>query len=382
MLKSPALCTALVALAAAAPARQPADPPAGAGAGAPEEVVVFTAGKDGYESFRIPAVVAGAKGTLLALAEGRKDGTSDDGNVDTVLRRSTDGGRTWGPLQLVADAGADFVGNPCPVLDRTTGRVWLPLARKPGRNTAAQSKTGGGAGPMEVLMLHSDDDGVTWSQPENVTKAVKPDGWTWYVVGPGCGIQLADGRLVLPRDHRKAGSTDSFSHVIFSDDHGKTWRVGGTAAAKTNECQVAERADGALVLNMRSQHGKNRRAVAVSTDRGATWGETAFDDALIDPTCQGSLIRAEAPAGGVPLFLFSNPAGTKRENLTVRLSRDGGRTWPAARVLHPGAAAYSSLVALPGGAAGCLYEKDRYATIAFSRFGLAWLAAGREPPGK
>lgn len=372
MLKPPALCTALVALAATAPGRQPADPPAGA----PEEVVVFTAGKDGYKSFRIPAVVAGAKGTLLAFAEGRKDGTSDDGNVDTVLRRSTDGGKTWGPLRLVADAGADFVGNPCPVLDRATGRVWLPLARKPGRNTAAQSMTGGGAGPMEVLMLHSDDDGATWSKPENITKAVKPDGWTWYVVGPGCGVQLADGRLVLPCDHRKTGSTDSFSHVIVSDDHGKTWRVGGSAAAKTNECQVAERADGSLVLNMRSQHGKNRRALAVSTDRGATWGETTFDDALIDPTCQGSLIRAEA------LFLFSNPASTKRENLTVRLSRDGGRTWPAARVLHPGAAAYSSLVALPGGSAGCLYEKDRYATIAFARFGLGWLADGRVAPGK
>jgi len=385
MLKSPALCAALAALAAlaaSAPGRHPADPPAGVGAGAPEEVVVFAAGKDGYASFRIPAVVAGAKGTLLAFAEGRKDGPSDDGNVDTVLRRSTDGGKTWGPLRVVADAGADFVGNPCPVLDRTTGRVWLPLARKPGRNTAAQSKTGGGAGPMEVLMLHSDDDGATWSPPENVTKAVKPDGWTWYVVGPGCGIQLADGRLVLPCDHRKAGSTDSFSHVIVSDDHGKTWRVGGSAAAKTNECQVAERADGALVLNMRSHHGKNRRAVAVSTDRGATWGETTFDDALIDPTCQGSLIRVDVKTGGGPLFLFSNPASTKRENLTVRLSRDGGRTWPAARVLHPRAAGYSSLVALPDDRAGCLYEKDGYATIAFARFGLGWLAAGRETPGK
>jgi sialidase-1 len=224
-----------------------------------------------------------------------------------------------------------------------------------------------------VLICHSDDDGATWSRPENISASVKRPGWTWYATGPGVGIQLRDGRLVIPCDHRTTASgKDSFSHVVVSDDHGKTWRIGGVAAAKTNECQVAERADGSLVLNMRSQHGKNRRAVAVSTDRGATWGETTFDDALLDPTCQGSLIRADGD-----VFLFSNAASTKRENLTVRLSRDDGRTWPAARVLYANSAAYSCLVALPGGRAGCLYEKDGYRTIAFARFGLDWLAAGR-----
>ncbi|MBN9521848.1 exo-alpha-sialidase [bacterium] len=351
-----------------------ADPPVGRAA-APGEVVVFEAGRDGYKSFRIPAVVAGAKGTLLALCEGRKNGTSDTGDIDVVLRRSTDGGATWGALQVVADDGADTVGNPCPVLDRTTGRVWLPLTRNPGANSVAQNMTGGS---REVLMCHSDDDGATWSRPENISASVKRPGWTWYATGPGVGVQLRDGRLVVPCDHRTADSgTDSFSHVVVADDHGRTWRVGGVAAAKTNECQVAERDDGSLLLNMRSHHGKNRRAVAVSTDRGDTWGETTFDDALVEPTCQGSLIRVTGEPGG-SRFLFSNPASTRRETLTLRLSRDGGRTWPAARVLYAKGAAYSCLVALPGGRAGCLYEKDSYRSIAFARFGLDWLAAGRD----
>jgi sialidase-1 len=369
MLTPPLVWTALAFLASA-----PAD-----AADAPREVTVFTSGESGYRVYRIPAVVATAKGTLLAFAEGRRNGADDSGDIDIVLRRSSDGGATWGPTQLVADAGEDTVGNPCPVFDRDTGRVWLPLTRNPGRNSTPQNLSGTGTGSREVFLCHSDDDGATWSRPVNITAQVKRNDWKWYATGPGCGVQLRDGRLVIPCDHRTATSGRvSFSHVIFSDDHGKTWRIGGAAAERTNECQVVELADGRLVLNMRSHAGRNRRAVAVSADRGATWGETTFDETLIEPVCQGSLIRL--PGGPGDRLLFANPAGTKRERLTVRLSPDGGKTWPAARVLCPGAAAYSSLVALPDGRAGCFYEKGRPEALVFARFGLGWLAAGRESP--
>ena len=127
---------------------------------------------------------------------------------------------------------------------------------------------------------------------------------------------------------------------------------------------------------MRSQHGKNRRATATSTDHGATWSEIVFEDALVEPTCQASLIRVEEK--GKSLLVFANPASTKRERMTVRLSADQGKTWPAARVLYPKSAAYSSLVALPGEQVGCLYERDGYKEIVFARFGLGWLAAGRD----
>jgi len=374
VLRTTHLVVLLAALVCAAAAGGAEPAPAGRDT-PPREVVVFAAGTNGYASFRIPAVVASAKGTLLAFAEGRKKGTSDTGDIDVVLQRSSDGGRTWGPLRVIVDDGADTVGNPCPFLDHTTKRVWLPLTRNAGANSVAKNKSASGPGSREVLMCFSDDDGTTWSKPETVS-AAKPEGWTWYATGPGVGIQLKDGRLVIPCDHRMKGADDSYSHVIYSDDHGKSWKVGGCAAAKTNECAVIERDDGSLLLNMRSQHGKNRRATATSTDRGATWSEIVFEDALVEPTCQASLIRVEAK--GKILLVFANPASTKRERMTVRLSADQGRTWPAARVLYPKSAAYSSLVALPGEQVGCLYERDGYKEIVFARFGLGWLAAGRD----
>ncbi len=367
--------------AAAVWSAEPAPAPSPGGRDAPSrEVVLFTAGTEGYASFRIPAVIVGKEGTLLAFAEGRKKGTSDTGDIDMVLRRSTDGGRTWGPLQVIVDDGTDTVGNPCPVLDRTTGRIWLPLTRNAGGNSVAKNKAASGPGSREVLMCFSDDDGETWSKPENISAVVKPENWTWYATGPGVGIQLKDGRLVIPCDHRVKGGDDSYSHVIYSDDHGKTWKVGGRATAKTNECAVIERDDGSLLLNMRSNHGKNRRALAISTDRGATWSEIAFDDALIEPTCQASLIRVEG-LRGKGVLVFANPASTKRERMTVRLSTDQGKTWPGARVMYAKSAAYSSLVVLPNEQLGCLYERDGYKEIVFARFGLAWLAAGRDAAG-
>ncbi len=375
-----ALLTALCCVAAPWSAEPAPAPSPGGLAAAPRELVLFTAGTNGYASFRIPAVVVGAKGTLLAFAEGRKNGPSDTGDIDVVLRRSTDGGRTWGPLQLILDDGTDTVGNPCPVLDRTTGRVWLPLTRNAGSNTVAKNKAAFGPGSREVLMCFSDDDGATWSKPENISAAVKPENWTWYATGPGCGIQLKAGRLVIPCDHRVKDSDDSYSHIIYSDDHGKTWKVGGRAAAKTNECAVIERDDGTLLMNMRSNHGKNRRALATSADRGATWSKLAFDEALIEPTCQASLIRVEGERGK-SVLVFANPASTKRDCMTVRLSTDQGKTWPASRMLYAKSAAYSSLVALPNEQIGCLYERDGYKETVFARFGLGWLADGRDNSG-
>ena len=163
------------------------------------------------------------------------------------------------------------------------------------------------------------------------------------------------------------------SHVITSDDGGRTWKRGGVAGPGCNECQVAERADGVLLLNMRSYRKKNRRLVSLSNDSGETWSSPVEDAALIEPVCQASLIRLP---GEKNELLFSNPASKKRANLTVRLSRDGGKTWPVSGVLHAGPSAYSCLAALPGRRAACLYErgdKGPYEAIWLARFGLDWL---------
>ncbi len=343
---------------------------AGLSAAALDQVEVFRSG-DGYKSYRIPALIATTKGTLLAFCEGRSE-ENDTANIDLLLRRSKDGGKTWLPRQTVWDFGEDVAGNPAPVVDRKTGTIWLLMTSNPGTVPQKMIVDGSDRGTRTVWITRSDDDGATWAKPEEITRSVKRAEWTWYATGPGNGIQLKSGRLVVPCDHYVRGTKAKHSHVIYSDDQGKTWQIGGVAGEGTNESAVAELADGSLILNMRSYHGKRRRAVVRGTDGGLTWSELAFDGALIEPVCQASLIRA----GKGSRLLFSNPASETRQNLTVRLSEDGGKTWPRSKVLHAGPAAYSNLAMLPGGAVGCLYErgeKKAYEIIAFARFPLSLL---------
>jgi sialidase-1 len=305
-----------------------------------------------------------------------------------VLKRSSDGGRTWSRQQLVYEEGGSAevtIGNPAPVVDQDTGVIWLPFCRDNDR----------------VLMTHSTDDGLTWASPADITGDVKEPDWTWYATGPVNGIQLRRpphrGRLIIPCDHRVGGAENSWnhagrSHAIYSDDHGKSWQLSKPTGFAMNECTVAERSDGTLLLNMRSYRGRNRRAVATSGDGGVTWSASRDDPKLIEPVCQGSMIRytwpGEAEPGaairsGKSRILFSNPDSTTRDHMTVRLSYDEGQSWPVSRLLHEGPAAYSGLCALPDQSIGNLYERGSqspYETITFARFTLAWLTRGRDRP--
>ncbi len=333
---------------------------------------VFVSGTEGYHTFRIPALIVSPKGTLLAFCEGRKTGRGDHGDIDLVLKRSTDGGESWQPLQVVYEEGSDAkitIGNPCPVVDADTGTIWLALTRN----------------NDDVLITSSDDDGLTWSDPRLITSSVKRDDWDWYATGPAGGIQLTrgkhKGRLVIPCDHRVKDKGDwnhaGRSHVFYSDDHGRSWQLGGATDWAMNECAVVELIDGKLMLNMRSYRGKKRRGVAISDDGGDTWSEVTDDATLIEPVCQASLIRYSWPeGGGKSVLLFSNPASESgRVRLTVRLSEDEGATWPVARLLYEGSSAYSSLAVLRDGQIGVLYERDDYQRISLARFGLDWLSA-------
>jgi len=311
----------------------------------PRQVDVYRAGDGEYHTYRIPALVVTAKGTLLAFCEGRRNSAADSGDIDIVLRRSFDGGSTWGPMQTVADAGSDTIGNPTAVVERKTGAVILLMTRNPG----GMAERDIGENDRTVWIARSTDDGATWSPPAEITAQVKRPGWTWYATGPGNGIQLRGGRLVIPCDHN-VGRTERHSHVIYSDDRGVTWKIGGVAEENTNESAVVQLKSGELVLNMRSYHGKNRRAVQRSRDGGLTWSPLSLDDALIEPVCQASMIAAGK------LVFFANPAATTRTNLAVRLSRDGARTWSEPRTVWPGPSAYSSLALLKSGAVGLLYE--------------------------
>jgi len=334
---------------------------------------VYRSGADGYHTYRIPSLIATPNGALLALCEGRRSGRSDHGDIDLLLKRSEDGGETWSQQQVVhGEEGEATIGNPCPVVDAQTGVIWLPFCRD----------------NDDVLLTSSADEGKTWSEPVDITAQVKRDEWSWYATGPGVGIQLSrgshQGRLVIPCDHRMPESNDMDAHAFYSDDHGRSWQVGQAIQPGADECQVVELDDGRLLMNIRMQtHRKGYRGVATSRDGGTSWSQVHHDEHLPCPICQASFLKW----GDV--LLFSNPVppgpatveGRDRVNMTVRLSEDGGTTWPVARMLHQGPAAYSCLCGLPDGSIGCLYEAGEeagYERLTFARFTREWLEPGGE----
>ena len=346
----------------------------------PSFVEVYQAGDAGFHTYRIPSLLQAGNGTLLAFAEARREGAADAGNIDLVVKRSRDGGATWSALQVVGDDGPNTVGNPCPVVDRTTGTIWLLTTRNRGADRERDITAGTSQGTRTAWVQKSIDHGDTWSAPVEITASVKPAGWTWYATGPGIGIQTRSGRLVIPANHAEhhveSGTGVHRSHIIYSDDGGKQWTLGASADAGTNESQVVELSDGRLLLNMRNHPPKaeNFRMIATSSDGGRTLSAASPDRALIEPPAQASLIVAARRQ-----LIFANPAGMKRERLTVRLSEDDGATWPVSRVVHEGPAAYSSLASLPDGSIGLLFERGErspYERITFARLTRAWLAAG------
>ncbi|MFC1607846.1 exo-alpha-sialidase [Candidatus Latescibacterota bacterium] len=347
-----------------------------------QETVIYDSGTYGYDTFRIPAVVVSQQGTILAFCEGRKNSRSDTGNIDIVLRRSIDSGRTWSDIEVIWDDGENVCGNPCPVIDRDTGTIWLLLTHNLGIDHERQIMAGESTGTRTVWVMSSDDDGATWSAPREITSTAKRPGWTWYATGPGVGIQTSGGRLIVPCDYAELASGEWGSHIIFSDDHGLSWQLGGTVFPQCNECQVVECIDGSLLLNMRSYHKLNRRAIATSTDGGLSWSGVTHDKVLIEPVCQASLLRySPGDNHDRGRVLFSNPADTKRIRMTVRLSYDECETWSVSRCLHEGPSAYSCLTVLPDKRIGCLYEKGTehpYETITFVVFNLEWLTRGAD----
>ena len=245
---------------------------------------LFVSGQDGYHTYRIPALAVTTQGTVLAFCEGRKKGNGDSGDIDLLVKRSSDDGKTWSGQQVVWDDGGNTCGNPCVVVDRDTGTVWLLSTWNRGDDHEPGIIAQTSKDTRRVFAIHSTDDGRTWSTPQEITAGVKKNDWTWYATGPGSGIQIEHGphrgRLVIPCDHIEAGTKHYYSHVIYSDDHGKSWKLGGsTPQHQVNECEVVELAGGKLMLNMRNydRSQKNRQA-AISEDGGLTWKEQRFDE--------------------------------------------------------------------------------------------------------
>lgn len=357
---------------------------------------VFPAKMDGIARYRIPGIVVTAKGTLLAYCEARRNNSSDWGEIEIHLRRSLNGGQTWQAPQQIAHKGPRLEGNPrkktggeheqtvnnpVAIVDRTTGAIEFLYCINYAR----------------CFSMRSTDDGVTWTKPVDITAIFEPfrRHYDWKVIatGPGHGIQLASGRLVVPvwiafgkvGDHGPAAAA-----TIYSDDHGQTWRAGDLAVpnagdfSSPNETMLTALADGRVMLVSRSTSKANRKIVTIGPDGATRWGKPFFHNELWEPRCMASLVAHPSRPG---TLLFSNPhtlardaAGKevpgekgKRENLVIKLSRDDGATWPVSRTLDAGPSAYSDLTVLADGTVVCLYEKA--SDIVAARFNLDWLTA-------
>ncbi|WP_329527832.1 exo-alpha-sialidase [Streptomyces sp. NBC_01462] len=384
---------ALIALPSPAGAQQRAVP------GEFEQQVLFKAAQDpGYACFRIPAVVRTPRGTLLAFAEGRVHDCGDAGDIDIVVKRSTDGGRSWGPLQVVNEGAGDTHGNPAPVVDRETGRVVLAETYNTGRTDGRGCDVPCDRTPH---LQYSDDDGLSWSRPRDLSDEILPPNWnSWYATGPVHGIQLTrgrhPGRLVFGVNTETwDGSrvTANNAALITSDDGGDHWRIGatdswpiaddGTFRQKPSELTLTQRADGAVLVSGREQDGTDlgHRTQTVSRDGGDSF-TAPFRDLpdLYAPQVQGSVLRLD------DRILLACPRDPdRRRTMMIRSSYDGGRTWDSVdrgTVVTTDWSGYSDLTRIDGDTVGLLYEGgavDARDEIRFARFTEDWLTPRRGP---
>ncbi len=361
---------------------------------------VFENGKEGHKSYRIPAIVALPDGQLLAICEGRVNDADDFGDVNLVMKRSFDKGKTWGKLEMIVDHSTLQAGNPAPVVDMMDKRYpkgRLFLFYNTGNDHEPQIKLGKGI--REAWYITSVNGGHTWSAPVNITTqvhrpkqpSVNPgynfkEDWRAYANTPGHAIQLTKGkykgRIYIAANHSEGPINYSFkdykAHGYYSDDHGATFKLSETVEVEGgNECMATELEDGTLMMNIRNQRGDIKaRIVALSTKGGQTWDTVYFDKQLPDPVCQGSILTL-GKRKGKSVVAFCNALDTlKRDNLTLSLSYDSGRTWTRRILIDKSAngekdyTAYSDLVKLGRKQVGVLYEQNGYSKIIFKRINL------------
>ena len=357
---------------------------------------VFVSGSEGHKSYRIPAIVKTPSGDLLAFCEGRVNDAGDFGDINIVMKRSSDMGATWTGLQTIVDYESLQAGNPAPIVDLTDsrypqGRIFLFY--NTGNNHENEVRKGNGL--REVWYITSVDGGDRWSEPINITTQThRPnqpqlneaydfsEDWRSYANTPGHAMQFSSGkykgRIFVAANHSagnpQAQFTDYHAHGFYSDDHGKTFHLSESIVIDgSNEAMAAELPNDKLIMNMRNQRGDVRaRIIAVSSNGGQSWDTTYFDRNLPDPVCQGSILSLGKKKN---ILAFCNAADTtRRDHLTLRISFDEGRNWTRNIEIEKGESnleesptAYSDIVALEKNTIGVLYERKNYSEITFKQ---------------
>lgn len=359
-----------------------------------DAVPVFSSGQDGYRIYRIPAILRLPNKHLLAFCEGRVNDGGDFGNIDIVMKRSSDNGVTWSRLHVVVDNDLLQAGNPAPVLDMTDpaypkGRIFLFF--NTGNNHEGEVRKGEGL--REVWYITSSDGGVTWSTPVNITMYVhRPnqpainssynftEDWRSFANTPGHAMQFQHGkykgRIFIAANHSRGEPQQEFMDYeafgFYTDDHGKSFHIGEAVAVPgSNESTAAELFDGRLMMNSRNQRGDIKaRIVSISSDGGASWDTTYFDRTLVDPVCEGSLLTLDHNKNHNVLAFCNAADASDRNNLTLRISHDEGKSWSKTLTVDKNNdvksfTAYSDLAVISKTEIGVLYERNNYKEIVY-----------------
>jgi len=358
----------------------------------PMKIDLFQADTASYETYRIPGIVVTKTGTILIYCEARKSYKSDWGHIDILLRRSTDNGQTFDAPKKIVDPPADIkddnttINNPVAIADPESGAVHFLYCINYSR----------------CFYMRSDNDGQTFSKPVEITSAIeelrpKYD-WKLFATGPGHGIRLKTGRLLVPiwlanGKAPKAHRPSSIS-TIYSDDNGKTWHAGQIIASNSeeipnpNESEAVELADGTILLNTRNENrNEYHRLISTSKDGVSNWSKPAYDQGLTEVICMASIIRTPQNQ-----LIFSAPAGGEkttgkpaRKNLTLHLSTDNTKTWPTQKLLEAGLSAYSDLAITKDNQILCFYEcgyvnnqEGHTGSLRLAKFDTQWLTQNED----
>ena len=400
------------------------------------KVIVWDAGEGDVEGFRIPGITVSSKGTVLAFAEARID-IHDETPNHIYLKRSTDGGLSWSPSIVIEKSDGSFWAankelidplddpekketwtNIAPVADHTTGRIFFFYSLSEGAVAGMNLQR-----YTRVFYKYSDDDGVNWSDRKEITpllhanKEGKPNidengnyltdingfpcdylGRAFHMPGPGHGIQLSTGRLLLqlwnrtalgkitedgksvavPIDNRKYGIS-----TIYSDDHGETWQYGSAFGEDIhmNESRIVELNNGDVYVNSRYtiSGDMTNRATAISHDGGKSWSDIKIDLCFpISTQCDGGLNKVTK--NGKSYLIHSKNEAVQRKNLTLRVSDDNGKSWPVSKVIEPESAAYSDIAVLPDNTILVLYETGKGKPVYCIRTNIEWILDKKDQP--
>lgn len=370
------------------------------------EANLFQEDTDGFKLYRIPGIVVTSNGTILAYCEARKYTVADRGEIEIHLRRSTDGGATWTVAHQIAHHGPRSVRNPHMSEKKKSKDMGGPDEQTVNNPVAISCRNGTVylmycVEYMRCFLIRSEDHGATWSEPKEITSALEQarERLNWQVVatGPGHGIETRSGRLMVPiwmNDYEKRTEVSKSAGVLWSDDGGDTWQVNPMVIPGGGESNIAERADGSILMTSRNTIEGDRRLTSISVDGGRSWSKPEFQDELLEPGCMAGLLALPVVAGQESRkMLYSAPYTTERshqarKDLTIYMSEDQGKTWPFRKILHQGPSAYSDLAVLPSGEILCFYEKGvparygdhgrpwAYRYLALAKFPISWLSEG------